>query len=183
MAASRCWWWETQQQQKSSAPLMQNEDDRTEPIAAVEDWLFSAEFNDRIEPPSDTPVDQELDELADLPPPAPEDEAVNSDTLTTIKIIQQELAEAELSECTQPLADEPALPPSALLENLSPPEAEEDVGFEDPYNQDVGPSVQNDAGVEVLPDSAELDSSEPIHHTPKPFNMSPFIFAFALWEK
>ncbi|EAQ85495.1 hypothetical protein CHGG_09509 [Chaetomium globosum CBS 148.51] len=107
---------ETQQQQKSSAPLMQNKDDRTEPIAAVEDWLFSAEFNDRIEPPSDTPVDQELDELADLPPPAPEDEAVNSDTLTTMKIIQQELAEAELSECTQPLADEPALPPSALLE-------------------------------------------------------------------
>ncbi|KAK4235716.1 hypothetical protein C8A03DRAFT_36410, partial [Achaetomium macrosporum] len=41
-----------------------------------------------------------------------------------------------------------------------------------------------EAEVEFLLDAAEPDDpSEPVHHSPRLFNMSPFLFAFALWEK
>ncbi|KAK4234852.1 hypothetical protein C8A03DRAFT_37324, partial [Achaetomium macrosporum] len=177
---------ENPQLQNPDVSPVQDGNDGTDPLAPVEKWLFSAQFNDTIESPPDTPSDQELDELADLPPPAPDDETDDSNTLTTVKSIQQELVEAEQDGSVQNLAEEPTLPASDFSDNLTPSDTQEDVGFEDPDEQEVGPSMHNDTGaeVDVLLDAAELDDpSEPVHHSPRPFNMSPFLFAFALWEK
>lgn len=174
------------QLQNPDASPVQDGNDGTDPLAPVEKWLFSTHFNDTIESPPDTPFDQELDELADLPPLAPDDETDDSNTLTTVKSIQQELVEAEQDGSVQNLAEEPTLPASDFFDNLPPSDTQEDVGFEDPDEQEVGPSMHNDAGVgvDVLLDAAGPDDpSEPVHHSPRPFNMSPFLFAFALWEK
>ena len=89
---------DNQQLRPTDPSSMHAENAQASPLRPVEYWLDSAEFNDRIDAPPDTPFDQELDQLRELSATAPEDELGNSNTLTTVKKIQDELAVAAQGE-------------------------------------------------------------------------------------
>lgn len=176
---------DNQQLRQTDPSSMHAENAQAGPLRPVENWLDSAEFNDKIDSPPDTPFDQELDQLGELSAPAPEDELGDSNALTTVKKIQDELAAAAQSESAT--AHEPAvLPASELFDHLPPIQQAEDVGFQEPdgdeEDRDTESSRARVGNLACSNDDLD-DPSEPLHHTPSAFNMSPFLFAFALWEK